>query len=399
MYDRLKVRLLGNRQERASIRLFEEFISRHFLEGKGLTLIPREREKMVFARISNETEQSIPNIGDGIQQIVTILFSAFTEQEPCLLFIEEPELFLHPGFQTRLLQCFEKQELAHVQVFATTHSNHLLNLTIDRANTAIFQVRKECPPDHDEAIPSFTVERLTDERREVLAELGVARSSLLLSNCSILVEGPTDRRYFQRFLEIYIAEKKETDGFTEYTPDLHYSFVEYGGANIVQWGFLERENAMDFTRILGAEVFVIIDQDESKWKEERYKEFQESLGDRVYRIGAIEVENLLGVAPLRSVVAEYERGEVESLRDISEAEYANKRLGTFLEEKIASSKRRSSNNHPYADVPKSGNGGGTLKRKVDFCDRAIPYINTRSDLTQAAWELAEKIYDFIKKHN
>lgn len=395
MYDRIKEKLLGDRASRESVRRFEEFVSNRFLEGKGITIIPREKEKIIYVKIANELEQPIPNIGDGIQQIITILFSVFTERTPTILFLEEPELFLHPGFQTRLLQCFDREEMDHVQLFATTHSNHFVKLSIDRDNTQIFQVKKRCDPSVEDSIPSFETTLLSEDRSEVLSDLGVERASLLLSNCSIMVEGPTDRLYFQRFLDIYIRERKKTEKIFEFVPDLHYSFVEYGGANLVHWGFLDREGDMDYRRVLGEDVLVIVDKDLSESKEKRFLELCKSLDDRVFRLGVIEVENLIGASALQKIVAEYEGGKVPELQGISTECYSDVRLGNFIESKVTNSKRTSKDGHPYSD-PRAA---GAVKNKVSFCKKAMKYMNDRADISDHAWVLAEKIYDFVRSRN
>ena len=51
--------------------------------------------------------------------------------EEMLFFIEEPELNLHPGLQRKLIEAMLSDEFSNHQFFLTTHSNHLLDLTLD----------------------------------------------------------------------------------------------------------------------------------------------------------------------------------------------------------------------------------------------------------------------------
>lgn len=73
------------------------------------------------------------------------------------------------------------------------------------------------------------------------------------------------------------------------------------------------------------------------------------------------------------------------------------KLGTFIEENvfksIGTSKRRSKNSHPYADT------SGTIKGKLDFCNKAVAFIKTEKDMSEVAIDIAEKIYAFVLKQN
>ena len=87
--------------------------------------------------------------------------------------------------------------------------------------------------------------------------------------------------------------------------DVHYSFVEYAGANVEHWSF-DDAHVSDAARIavkrLCARAFVVMDRDEEEAKAERKKRLQKELGNRFYLLARREVENLLPVEALKGVL-------------------------------------------------------------------------------------------------
>ena len=75
---------------------------------------------------------------------------------------------------------------------------------------------------------------------DLLDSLGVRNSSVFLSNCTIWVEGITDRKYIKKYLDLYLKEKGLLNRYQE---NLHYSFLEYAGSNIEHFSFSEEGNA------------------------------------------------------------------------------------------------------------------------------------------------------------
>ncbi|MBC8045691.1 MAG: hypothetical protein H7Y00_02760, partial [Fimbriimonadaceae bacterium] len=67
--------------------------------------------------------------------------------------------------------------------------------------------------------------------------------------------------------------------------------------------------------------------------------------------------------------------------------YKNKYLGEFIEDNITGLKRKYKAN------------SGTLKNKVNFCNKAINYINNFDDLSEEAQNLTKRIFEFIKLNN
>lgn len=111
LYNDLKKLLLGKLADREVVSKFQKFLGDTFFEGKEVTLIPYIDSDVVSVKIGDENEKSIYNLGDGIQSIIILTFPLFlNEGENMLIFIEEPELYLHPGLQRKLIETFMKFE-------------------------------------------------------------------------------------------------------------------------------------------------------------------------------------------------------------------------------------------------------------------------------------------------
>lgn len=384
LYQRITDLLLGNNSDRKLISKYQEFISEKLFEGKSVALIPNQNEKVVIVKIGNEQERPIYDLGDGIQSAIILSFLPFVMQEQTFFFIEEPEMFLHPGLQRKLLNFYASLE-RHT-FFMTTHSNHFLDLTIDIKDASVFTFRKILgESDEEELTPDFTIEAVDSGHESSLELLGVRNSSVFLVNATIWVEGITDRWYLRKMLESYI----EHHGGMKLEEDTHYSFVEYGGANITHWSFLDYEEKPIEVKRLCSKAIVIIDEDGKK-KEQRKEDLEKFLGDRLIILPCREVENLLPFDVIKEVVKEYEKNDELKIQDFAYEEYKNEYLGDFIENQML--KNNSFRKGGYkAD-------SGTLKDKVKFCEKALPKIEYQK-LPESTKEIIQNIYNFICEQN
>lgn len=391
LYQQVKERLLGDLAQRESIHHLQTFLSKWFFPGRDVALIPRERDDVLHMKIGNEREQPIFSLGDGLQQILIVASAVFFNREKdLLLFIEEPELFLHPGYQRILIDLLlEPSTPGSRQTFIATHSHQFLDITIDSGDVAVFRFQKEPPPvDAREATPKFVVLSSSNRDFPLLRELGVRNSSILMSNCTIWVEGITDRYYLRRYLDIVQRKRQK-----EFREDIHYSFVEYGGANIAHWSFLDHQDGIDVDRVC-ARLLLITDRD--RGKEKRHQKLQSVLGERFCLLDCIEIENTLSPSVLLKIVRSYE-GNNASLPSIDQDDYRDVRLGEFIEVHLltdpSSSKRRAPSGRPYREE------SGTLKDKVEWAQRALGFIEGPEDLSPEATRLADRIWHFIDASN
>jgi len=413
MYQSITSMLLGDLNQRKKISDFQIFLRDNFFpSAKDLTIIPIQNQdiepehKVVYVKIGDEDEFPIYHLGDGIQSIIIYTFPLFKNSDKNLLvFIEEPELNLHPGLQRKLIEVFlDDSKFGNCQFFIATHSNHILDMTLDMDQISVYTFRKKPAPATKEGAtkPTFLVKNVNNDDNQVLSLLGVKNSSVFLSNCTIWVEGITDRLYIRKFFEIYQREKQK-NGEPIFREDIHYSFVEYGGANITHWSFLDEYNeskekdppkSISVEKLCGR-LFLITDKDSQK-KEPRHKSLEKCLGkERYHCLECREIENVLNEEVILCVISQYEKKTIdetiEIVGNIKRKDYFNKYLGVYIEKKLGDKKI-----HNYVSTKSKA-----LTDKVNFCKRALHCIDTTENfqLSVEAKTICEKIYAFIKKEN
>lgn len=352
-------------------------------------MIPKENDEgVVHIKIGEEKQFPIYDLGDGIQNLIIMTFKVFTESESCLFFIEEPDLFMHPGMQRIFIE-FLISAKKH-QFFLTTHSNHILDMSLDHKGISIFHFNKST----DQGTTSFRVENVSNDKKRLLKDLGVLNSSVFLSNSTIWLEGITDRLYIMSFMKKYLEYLKSKNDenfikFSSYKEDLHYSFVEYQGSTLTHWAFSDGENSdkirADF---VCANAFLLADGDIAR-KGNRANELKQSLGERFFLLPVKEIENTLPVECVAAHVAK-KRGDLDTSL-IKRKSYSKPEapLGKYLDKIFATSKL-------------FGEDSGTIKAKRAFCDCCIEVLenyNLDAEKDQIIIEICSKIFDHISREN
>lgn len=396
-YYELRDQLLGDAIQRRTISEFQQFLSKSFFDDEEVTLIPKVGEEVVWVKIGDEEERRIHEYGDGIQMIIILTFRLYCYRcSNYLVFIEEPEIYLHPGMQRILLNTLMDGHFNNHQYFITTHSNHFLDMTIDYSDIAVFTFEKEF---HKERTgqPTFKVERIVSESHNALQLLGVRNSSVLLTNCTVWVEGVTDRRYFRHYLKLY-QDQKSFDG-PKFQEDLHYSFVEYSGGNITHWSFLDEEGP-NVERLCG-KLMLIADQDgvtDDTAKAERQAKLTEKLKDQFVLLQCRELENLVSEKVLMDAIRhrenEHPEGKVPKINfpKFSWNDYKDSKLAQYITEVLLTNVEGAPYKYMY--------GKSTdLYKKTDFCDHVIASTDSYDDLSDEAKRITELIYKHIKDHN
>lgn len=386
-FQKLTELLLGDNRERQLIVKYQEFLSKTLFEGKSISLIPSKKRNVIVVKIGREFEQPIHHLGDGIQSALILSFLPFVTERPGFFFIEEPEMLMHPGLQRKILEFFASFD-RHI-FFLTTHSNHFLDLTADVKNVSVFAFNKDLSEEEDESHPSFSIAPLNSGNESSLELLGVRNSSVFLVNATIWVEGITDRLYFRRMLELFVKHlcSKNQDSFIP-EEDVHYSFVEYGGANIVHWSFLDLEIPQINVDRLCAKALVVADKDGAS-KLERKEALKKKLGSHFIELPTREVENLLSFDVIRQVVLELEKSP-RKIRSFSSNDYKDVYLGEFIEKQMLESKPKRKGGYKEKS--------GTLKGKLQFCQKALPKMDYES-LPAAAKTFVKKLFDFVDEQN
>lgn len=423
---RIRAQLLGRLTDREMIADFQRFLGDHFFGGQAVTFLPKgpdvepqAAQHTLHIKIGNERERPIYELGDGITNLIILLYPLFDYRDTdLLLFIEEPENHLHPGFQRAFIDAVLTLSCdgdGSRQVFVATHSNQFLDLTLDSDDVSVFRVSKSLTGDGPEREPKVTLTPRSHASRPLLRELGVRNASVLLTNCSVWVEGVTDRMYIRHYLSLlWQHEADEAKRRAETTAsiavpkpppammeDIHFTIAEYGGANIDHWNFTDEqdEGSIWLKRMIG-EAMLIMDGDDTKEnplgaKAKRAETLKAKLGEAAFHLLPVrEIENLVSATVLKLVVES--RGRLLAnvpLRDFEESQYHDSYLGRFIHEQVL----------PDGDKPtrqyRSESGSGTIDNKSTFAKEVIDQTKAWSDLSPEAQELARKVAAFIRSHN
>lgn len=384
LYDDVQKLLLGNLEQRKLVKDFEIFLSQTFFQNKKITIIPRLKEKDVYINIEGEEDRPIYNLGEGVQAIIILTYSLFFNKGKNLkIYIEEPDVYLHPGFQRILIETLlNTNGFEEFQYFFTTHSNHFLDMTLDYKEISVYKFTK--------VDKQFHIHNIDNPDITLLEHLGVKNSSVFLTNCTIWVEGITDRIYIRKYLELYQESLLDTE--KKYFEDVHYSFVEYGGNNITHWSFLNKEDHPINVEKLCGKLFLLTDNDNAKEGSEKYNRIQqlkENLGERYYCLNVKEIENLLSKDTLLEALKLIDKTkDKESILFKDNAKFkANTAIGNFID------------NHIEGLNKKYKNESGTIKDKVQFAQGVVNVLFDFSQLTDEAQKLTGNIYNFIKENN
>lgn len=410
LYKILSQLLFGEPEDRLKVRLFEKKLSEYFFDGEKITLIPRHGKDVIHIQIGKDKQLPIYELADGLQQLIILTFNAYiyrrdNDVKVDMFFIEEPELHMHPGMLRQLMN-FYLNETPHYYFF-TTHSNHLLDM-VDESDEVIIQKFTKKPDG------KFQINHC-DKDRDLLAALGVKPSSVYLANCTIWVEGITDRLYIAKYMQKYLEELEanDTDFYIKYLrfmPNYHYAFVEYAGGNIAYWSFDEVATDQEEDRGLSAkciasDMLLIVDGD-NDGKADRVKTLVRELGDKSFHIFECkEIENTL---PANIIIAtakdKFSRMKADttdgfdiSLLDTNVTQpdfnHVTDGIGRILDDAIwpAGSARTKSC---------FGESSGTIKDKLGFCRLALSKMEQESwELTPSAKALCEKIFQHIERCN
>lgn len=149
----------------------------------------------------------IDSLGDGIKQVLMIA-AACIYFDDHLVLLEEPEIHLHAGLQRKLMRFLANSTSS--QYLIATHSAHALDLPGGK----IFHVT------HDGRSTRVASAVRASDVQQVCVDLGYMASDLLQANFTIWVEGPSDRVYWARWLQLVDPHLAE---------GVHFTIMSYGG--------------------------------------------------------------------------------------------------------------------------------------------------------------------------
>ncbi|WP_449122949.1 ATP-dependent nuclease [Pseudomonas sp. MPG01] len=167
---------------------------------------------------------ALSSSGSGLKTVILTLLNLLVRpnfenrsSSSYIFSLEELENNLHPALQRNLfvfLEDFAVDNGCHI--FLTTHSNVAIDIFGSSPHAQILHVMRGA-----DGIVG-TVYSGEAEGHGVLDDLGVRASDLLQANGLIWVEGPSDRVFLKKWIEIW-SNGSLTEG-------RHYQFVFYGGS-------------------------------------------------------------------------------------------------------------------------------------------------------------------------
>lgn len=355
LYSRIK-RLRNNKKEiRESFEAFEKFLSRRFFSNRHVDIIASDEERTIHLYVGGETERELHNVGDGIQSLIVLLFPIFMSKSDAWVVVEEPEIHLHPGLQTLFVETLLNDEFLReksLTYFITTHSNHLLDYSLTKnSDVSIFTFR----PISERSISHSVIRQVQGPDISILDLLGVANSSVFMAQCTIWVEGITDRIILGAYLKAYFKHLKET----RYIENLHYAFFEYAGSNIRHYTpTQDQENDGLDKRIkafmLANRIWMLADHDSSKEKKAFHNRMKSLIrpGFEYHTTQALEIENTLPTQVLQLFIDQVLGSKTSSraLEQHNPRQSKSKQLAPFIDRVIArtsaqAKKRRTSGSH------------------------------------------------------
>lgn len=306
----------------------------------------------------------LSHTGSGLKTILLVL--AFLHLVPhmegtplsrYLFGFEELENNLHPALLRRLLLYLRKIAVDKgCHFFLTTHSNVAIDLFASDDRAQILHVT------HDRVCA--TVRHVTTyvENKGVLDDLDVRASDLLQSNGVVWLEGPSDRLYFNRWVELW------TDG--ELREGAHYQCVFYGGRLLAHLSAADPDvDSGEVVKILrvNRNAIMLIDSDKRRPNEslnatkQRIISEVEAFGGMAWVTAGKEVENYI---PTQTINSLYRTDTAPSLE----------RYGDFSE---------------FLDSLRNEEGKRFLRNKVLYAEQVCPSI-TVADMA-SVFDLKAKI--------
>lgn len=226
----------------------------HF--SRILVQLGEEQKWELFFDDANKKRISLSKMGSGIKTVLLVLLNLIVRPrienknpESYVFAFEELENNLHPSLQRRLYNYIKKYSKKHsAYFFLTTHSNVVIDSFGTDKNAQLIHVSNDGDKSTSKTVLSY------NGTKQILNDLGIKASDILQSNGVIWVEGPSDRNFINKWIEILAPDLKE---------GLHYVIMFYGGRLLSNLSFdfewLKKE-VIPLLKI-NSNAYVIIDRD------------------------------------------------------------------------------------------------------------------------------------------
>lgn len=334
-------------------------------------LVQRDNSNLweIFLHENSKGQVALSNSGSGLKTVALILamlhlvpVAKQLKVRNCVFAFEEPENNLHPALLRRLLQYLQAFiETSGATLFLTSHSSTCIDFFQTTESAQIIHVK------HDGDSGSCEVAQTYVSHAGVLDDLDVRASDLLQSNGVIWVEGPSDRLYLTKWIEI------ESEG--QIREGIHYQCMFYGGRLLSHLsGLAPDDESIETVKLLrmNRNAAILIDSDKetetddiNSTKKRLVDEF-DKLDALVWVTRGREIENYLSAL---------------SVANVLETESDVRQVGQF--EKLAD----------YLDDVREGEGSRYLRSKPLFAERVRRHIG-QGDLSDCL-DLKERLSKLV----
>lgn len=295
------------KEARLSMQRLKSFLC-ELLDEKDLSFYVGHEAKEIVLNISGR-EFFLREFGTGLHHLM-LMCTAFAILSNRTVFLEEPEIHLHPDIQRKFFRFLLTQ--TQNRYYISTHSTIFVDDMV-HPDVAVYHVTHQDNRSRVERIVT------SDSARGLLHDLGYKPSDLLMANGVIWIEGPSDRVFLRKWLELEDPELREGE---------HFVFNWFGGSALTHLGFTDETGLVPALR-LNRNTFLVVDRDAQKGQQPE-KEFvrrvEKELGSSCWVSQGWEIENYVrservrdtysGLVPSDFTVSESAKlkGQIDSKR-------------------------------------------------------------------------------------
>ena len=334
----------------------------------------------IFLKKEGRPWFSLSESGSGLKTVILVLLNVLVvpveekkDLRDYVFAFEELENNLHPSAFRKLLEFIESKASTEGPFFyLTTHSSVPLDYFSTRSETGLVHIYQDKLSYYAKHLS------LNADSLRLLRDLGARPSDVLQANGVIWVEGPSDRIYINKWINLW------SNG--QFQEGRHYQCMFYGGSLLSN---LEAKEGGDYTEKfinllkMNPNLIVVSDSDKSspddalKSRVTRVRDEVESL-DKDYSmhwiLGAREIENYL----TGELINNFLTLEIKGLRPPEQYE-------SFFPKK-------SNPDSSYIENQLEGKTINKTSLAITVCDKmSIEMVSGRFDLNESMLELIERI--------
>lgn len=348
-------------------------------EFTDITIQKYSNEKWKIFLYEKDNRFPLSKMGSGLKTIILVLLNLIVM--PCVIgnttinkianyenivfAFEELENNLHPALQRRLFEYIYRFSIEHdTTILLTTHSHVAINMFAGKKEARLYHVIKENGKSSIHNVEDYIT------KCEILNDLDVRASDIFQSNGIIWVEGPSDKVYIKRWLELW--------GNNELVEGVDYQFLYYGGRILSHFTAEPESKDDNLIKILSTNrnSAIVIDSDICGKKKdinitkERIKNEFEAVKMLCWITAGKEIENYVSYQAINAAFND----------KLSIQCGINEKFPDYIKQVI----------------------GNSVFNKVDFSHKVIDYINDENskdilDLKQRIIDLSDTIQKWNKK--